>query len=180
MSLQYAILAALTSKPKTGYELSSKIEGSIAYFWNASHQQIYKELKSLDSAGWVSARDVSQTEKPDKKVYRMTSLGLKELKAWIAEEAETPPAKDALLIKIFAGHLVPARILIEVLNKSRAQRMARLKRYEEIERTYFSSPSSLPDDLRFQHLTLRRGIIFEKAWLNWCDETREYLKSRIH
>lgn len=178
MSLRYALLAALASKPRTGYELSRKVEGSIGFFWNATHQQIYKELKGLDSEGWVSAREVQQDEKPDKKVYKLTATGLRELKKWIGEKVELPPSKDALLIKIFAGHLVEPEVLLKVLEESIEERRARLATYREILKTYFSDPEAVSEPLQFQYLTLRQGILFEEAWLKWAGETRAFIVSK--
>lgn len=176
MSLKYAILAALSSQPRTGYELSKKIHGSIGFFWSATHQQIYKELKELDSEGWVSVRAVRQSEKPDKKIYRLSSRGVKELKKWIAEEAHFPAAKDALLIKIFAGHLVPPAVLMNVLEKAATHRKKRLKQFQEIMSAHFTELDSLSEAHQFQYLTLRRGILFEQAWLRWAEETRKFLQ----
>lgn len=179
MSTKHAILAAVSRKPQTGYELGKKIEGSIGFFWNATLQQIYRELGELESMGWLRHKDVKQNEKPDKKVYRITRAGISELKRWIGVEAELPPAKDALLIKIFAGHLVPTETLMKVLEQHRSKRLARLEQYIEIETRYFKNVNRLDDEESFQYLTLRRGIIFERAWLAWADETKELLKKRI-
>lgn len=178
MSLKHAILAAISSKPRTGYDLGKKIDGSIGFFWSATHQQIYKELKDLELEGWVTYRDIHQTEKPDKKIYRITTQGLKALKTWIREETVLPPTKDSLLIKIFAGKLVEPQILIEVLATQTRMRANRLKRYLEIEKEHFSKIDVLPEELQFQYLTLRRGIISERSWLDWAEETRSFLERR--
>src|SRR5580698_652678 len=101
MSLKHAILAALSSKPQTGYELGRKVEGSFGFFWAATHQQIYRELAALEDQKLVTHKDVRQTERPDKKVYRITRGGSKELGSWIAAASEPVPVKDPLLIKLF-------------------------------------------------------------------------------
>ena len=177
MSTKHAILAAISSKPQTGYQLGKKIEGSIGFFWSATLQQIYRELGELQAAGWLTHKDVEQAARPDKKVYRITRAGTDELKKWISLDADLPPAKDALLIKIFAGHLVPTETLIKVLERHYEKRTLRLKRYQEIEK-YFKSVEDLSDEASFQYLTVRRGITFERAWLAWGNETKDFLKSR--
>ncbi len=175
MSLKYAILAALVSKPRTGYELSSKIDSSIGFFWTATHQQIYKELGELSSMKWIRSRQVKQKERPDKKIYRVTSAGQNELAKWILEPPSQPPAKDELLIKIFAGYLVPTKQLMRIFENEIAKHTERLQRYLAIQNEHFANSEKLPDTLRFQYFTLRRGIHFEEGWLKWAVETMSAL-----
>ena len=47
MALGDAILACLTERPMTGYELAKTFDASIGFFWKANHQQIYRELTRL-------------------------------------------------------------------------------------------------------------------------------------
>lgn len=178
MSLKHAILAALSRKPQTGYELSREIEGSIGYFWNATHQQIYKKLHALEAEGWLGLREVEQSDKPDKKIYRVTAEGLKELREWIAQEAELPPAKDALLIKLFGAHLVAPEVMLAVFEMQYEKRATRLKRYLEIEKRHFKG-KKLSLEMQFEYLTVRRGIIFERAWAAWANESISVIRKRM-
>jgi hypothetical protein len=43
MSLPHALLTALVEHPCSGSELAERFDRSIGYFWNATHQQIYRE-----------------------------------------------------------------------------------------------------------------------------------------
>ncbi len=60
MSLTYAILSALISDPSSGYDLAKRfnasIEGSVGFFWNASFQQIYRELNRLEEKEWLQGK----------------------------------------------------------------------------------------------------------------------------
>jgi DNA-binding PadR family transcriptional regulator len=91
MSLKCAILATLSRHPKSGYEIAKGIEGGIGFFWNATHQQIYKELSNLENNGLVTHKEIEQTNAPTKKVYKLSAVGRKELRNWIADETEPPP-----------------------------------------------------------------------------------------
>jgi DNA-binding PadR family transcriptional regulator len=44
MSLKYAVLAALLEGEASGYELSKVFDVSLANFWAATPQQLYREL----------------------------------------------------------------------------------------------------------------------------------------
>src|SRR5207302_8547661 len=84
VALGDAILACLTERPMTGYELAKTFDTSIGFFWKADHQQIYRELSKLRDRGHVQAREVVQTGKPNKLVYTLTSEGRAALKHWAA------------------------------------------------------------------------------------------------
>ena len=53
MSLRFAILTSLTEREGSGIELARRFDRSIGYFWPATHQQIYRELDRLASAGLI-------------------------------------------------------------------------------------------------------------------------------
>src|SRR5690242_13621633 len=99
MALEHAILVSLTERAGSGYELARRFDRSIGYFWPATHQQIYRVLRRMDEAGWVTHTEVAQEGRPDKKVYRISDGGLAELTRWIAEPGEVAILRDALGVK---------------------------------------------------------------------------------
>src|ERR1700741_196937 len=80
MALGDAILACLTERPMTGYELAKTFDASIGFFWKADHQQIYRELSKLRDRGHVQALEGGQTVKPNKLVYTLGVDGKSALK----------------------------------------------------------------------------------------------------
>jgi DNA-binding PadR family transcriptional regulator len=56
MSLPHALLTALVEHPCSGSELAERFDRSIGYFWNATHQQIYRELAPLREEWMVRLR----------------------------------------------------------------------------------------------------------------------------
>ena len=55
MSLEHALLVSLRERPGTGIELARRFDRSIGFFWQATHQQIYRVLRRMEDDGWVSA-----------------------------------------------------------------------------------------------------------------------------
>ncbi|TAE96232.1 MAG: PadR family transcriptional regulator [Oscillatoriales cyanobacterium] len=155
MSLSYAILSVLVSAPSSGYDLAKRfnpsVEGSVGFFWSASFQQIYRELT-------------------DKRVYTVTGLGKQQLCQWIAESEEMAAIKDELLVKLYAGYLVSPQIIAAKLEAHRQQHQQRLTIYQQIKTQEFTNPQKLSNSLKFQYMTLLRGIHYETGWLAWCDE----------
>jgi DNA-binding PadR family transcriptional regulator len=180
MSLTYAILSALVGDPSSGYDLAKRfnpsVEGSVGFFWNASFQQIYRELNRLEEKDWLQAQSVQQESRPDKRIYSITPLGEQQLCQWISESEEMSPIKDELLVKLYVGHLVPRQTLLSKLENHRQQHQQRLAIYQEIKHQYFQDPQALSEALRFQYMTLLRGIHHETGWLSWCDEIIGLLK----
>ena len=66
MSLPHALLTSLAERPGSGSELAGRFDRSIGYFWQATHQQIYRELARLDvelSAVYRKAREAATDAK---------------------------------------------------------------------------------------------------------------------
>ena len=175
MALTHAILARLIDTPLSGYDIAQQFDGSVGYFWAASHQQIYRELSKLEQQGWIAGETVLQTGKPDKKLYRVTEIGKQQLKSWIASPSEASPIKDDLLVKIFAGYVAPQAIALELKRHQKAHQQ-RLAVYKAIEQKYFSNPQTLPETEKFKYLTLLNGISYETHWLAWIDRAIQLLK----
>jgi DNA-binding PadR family transcriptional regulator len=175
MSLSYAILASLTESECSGYDLAKRFDTSVGFFWSATHQQIYKELRKLQQLGWVEAEEVSQEGRPDKKVFSITHKGEENLREWIVQPSSISPTKEEILVKLFAGHLVPKETIIQQVRLQRHLHEEQLKVFRAIQGKYFQDISSCETALQLQYLTLRRGIRFEEDWIEWCDEVMNFL-----
>ncbi len=177
MSLAYALLVSLIQEPKSGYDLAKQFDGSVGFFWQATHQQIYRELTKLEQQGWIAAEAIAQEGRPDKKVFSVTSLGLSHLKTWLLQASNITPSKDEFLLKIYAGYLIPEEATIQKIKDHRQLHQQQLEIYQAIERNFFSSPQDCQREYRFAYLTLRRGINFEQSWIDWCNEALELLET---
>ncbi|MBW4614548.1 MAG: PadR family transcriptional regulator [Desmonostoc vinosum HA7617-LM4] len=179
MALAHAILAALVEAPCSGYDLAKRFNGSVDFFWSASHQQIYRELSKLENQGWISAETILQSGRPDKKLYKVTDLGEQELKEWIAQPCELAPMKEDLLVKIFAGHVAPKNVILQELERHQKAHLERLSTYKNLEQQYFQHPENLSESAQFQYLTLMNGISYEQSWLAWYEQAIALLSKTI-
>jgi len=82
MALSHAILATLLSGPVSGYKLTKRFNAAIGYFWQATHQQIYRELTSREEHGYVER--VPSSSPSTEKRYALTPQGRSVLTEWIA------------------------------------------------------------------------------------------------
>ncbi|MFF1793773.1 PadR family transcriptional regulator, partial [Kitasatospora sp. NPDC058263] len=88
MALEHAILVSLLEQPGSGYELARRFDRSIGRFWTATHQQIYRVLRRMEADGWISAEEVAQDGRPDKKVYSAATQRTGALAGWLREPVE--------------------------------------------------------------------------------------------
>ncbi len=179
MALAHAILAALVDASCSGYDLAKRFDGSVGFFWSASHQQIYRELSKLEDQEWISSESILQAGRPDKRLYSVTDLGEQHLKEWIAQPCEPTPIKDDLLVKIFAGHIVPNQIILAELEHHQKAHLEKLSTYKNLEQRYFQKPQELPETGKFQYLTLLNGIAYETHWLAWCEQVMKLLNQKV-
>ena len=176
MALGDAILACLTERPMTGYELAKTFDSSIGFFWKANHQQIYRELSRLRDRGHVQGREVVQSGKPNKLVYTLTAEGRTALKHWAARPSIPPSIKDDLLVRLCALDSVDIEPLRADLMARQEYHRDRSTRYERIIHKRFPhGATSLADTGKL--LGLRIGHRHERQVAEWCEEALDALSA---
>lgn len=173
MALEHAILVSLLEKPGSGYELARRFERSIGYFWTATHQQIYRVLKRMESDGWIDVREVAQQARPDKKEYSVTGVGRSVLSRWLHEPIEPESVRHELAVKIRGAAFDDPVALIHEVERHRQAHTDRLARYLAGELRDFTGPDApaTPDaGQELQHVVLRGGIAYERMTLAWLDD----------
>lgn len=179
MSLTYAILAILTDKPASGYDIAKRFDSSVGFFWQASHQQIYRELNKLETKNWILAETITQESRPNKKLYSLTEIGKVKIIEWIAKPGRVSPHKEEVLVKLFAGSLVTPKILLRELERHRNLHRRQLEIYKGIAQENFPQPHQLSFAHKCQYLTLRQGIRYEENYIGWCEEAMEFLETDL-
>lgn len=168
MSLRHAILTALLERSSSGLELTRRFDKSIRYFWSATHQQIYRELRILEDRELV--RSVPQPpSRGSRKAYEVLPAGRDELVRWLAMPESPRPIRDPLLLRLRAATVVGIGPLLEQMESHRREHERQRDEYLAIAERDFAHR---PDDevTRMQHLILRAGIRLEEFWLTWLDE----------
>lgn len=178
MSLEHAILVSLAEQSASGYDLARRFDKSLGFFWSASHQQIYRTLARMESAGLVSAQVQPGEGAPDRKVFTLTDDGRGELRAWTQSPSPTEGPRSAFAIKVRGMRHGDPDAVIEDIRRQRDDHAERLAYYERNAEKNFPDPDALSADDLPVHLVLRGGIRTERALLEWCDEMLETLTSQ--
>lgn len=178
MSLKHAILTLLETEEGSGYDLLKRFKSRLGYFWNASHQQIYAQLKTMREQGLLEYDLESQQDRPDRKVYRVTELGHQALLDWIEQPVKIDKVNDALLVKLYAGHLSDPRRLLEEVHQHKQVHERMLQTFLSLEQEYQALSPQQKSQYTLPYLTLRRGILGERAWLQWAEEVEAFLEKQ--
>lgn len=176
MSTPHAILIALLEKPSSGYDLARRFDRAIGYFWQATHQQIYRELGRMVAAGWVAvveegAVDAAATRK---KVYRVLPAGREEVERWVRETQLGVDDRNVFLLKLRADAVIGPLGLHEELPRLIDEARARLETYRAIEQRDFGAPE-LTRGQQLQYAILKAGIRTQESWLEWAEALRVLL-----
>lgn len=184
VALPHAILVSLCEQSGSGYELARRFDRSIGYFWAATHQQIYRTLRTMENEHWVRGTEVAQHGRPDKKVYTVSEAGRAELARWIAAPLVGRGSSVAdsrtrdLAVKIRgAGHGDIDTLRAQVVSL-RTERAELLDVYRGFEKSQFPNPDAVAGTALHQYLVLRGGIRAEESAIEWLDEVAAGLERR--
>ena len=178
VALGDAILACLTERPMTGYELAKTFDSSIGFFWKADHQQIYRELSKLRDRGHIEGREVVQSGKPNKMVYTLTSEGKAALRHWAARPSSPASIKDDLLVRLYALDSIDIEPLRDDLMARLEYHRDRFARFERILNKRFPDGTASPADTG-KLLGLRIGLRYERTVAEWCEEAIDALSAIV-
>ncbi|NEC68131.1 PadR family transcriptional regulator [Streptomyces sp. SID9727] len=184
MSLKYAVLAALLEGEASGYDLAKVFDVSVANFWSATPQQLYRDLDRLAEDGLIEARVVEQVRRPNKRLFTLTQAGRDTLGAFTAEAPRPTAIRDELLVMIQAVDVGdPGAVRASVEERMEWAR-AKLARYERLRLRLLDGRDEAAflaeTDRVGPYLTLMRGRSFEEENLCWCGRVLEVLELRSH
>ena len=169
MALEHALLVALSERPASGLELTRRFEKSLGFFWNATHQQIYRVLARMEADGWVTVEVVEQEGRPDKRVHTPSSEGRRVLADWLATPMPMEAFRSEVAVKLRGASYGDRATLTRNLLDLRADHATRLAHYEKLERE-FPDTASLDEAGLDQWLVLRGGLRMERFWIDWITD----------
>jgi DNA-binding PadR family transcriptional regulator len=179
-TITYAVLGFLARWGATsGYDLKLWFERGMGNVWEATHSQIYNELRRLQRNGWADMETEEQESRPDRKVYRITKAGRAALAEWLKRPADTPRIHDELALKTVLGGVAPKGALLSVLQAATQAHQQRLAELQEEQRAHGdpndkslwqeSIKTNNPRD-PYVGLVVELGIEFEEMYLRWLHD----------
>jgi len=101
-STEYALLGALMTGPKHGYEIMQFLGAALGSTWHIGTSQLYALLRRLEGDNLLGSSLETQDTRPSKRVFSLTPAGEKRFLDWL--QAPTEHVRDLrieFLAKIF-------------------------------------------------------------------------------
>lgn len=171
MSIEHSILAVISFKPSSGYDIKAEFEHEAAgLFWGMSYGSIYPKLKQLEESGLIEALE-NNPQGRRRILYDLTPKGWKELDDWLLKNPEYPVVKDELFMKIAAWHedMEPNRLInhLESRREKSLEILNFVKNWPENGSSYVSGIGKLA----IEHAKLRL-----ESEINWIEKTISILE----
>jgi DNA-binding PadR family transcriptional regulator len=172
---QEVALAMLAKEPSHGYELRSRLRDALGPLGEAMNPgQIYVTLTRLERAGLVaSERTDGIADRPDRKVYALTSAGHARVTEWLAEVSWPKPDLAEFHLKLVAA---AAAGLADPLAVVDGQRRELLRRLRDAQRAALAEPDGSNAALLLEGIVLR--LQADLHWLEACEQRWTKRRSR--
>jgi DNA-binding PadR family transcriptional regulator len=182
MSVRDAVLAALLEGESSGYDLAKRFDASVANFWMATPQQLYRELERLAEQGLIQARIVHQERRPNKRMYSLTEAGYHAIEQFTSRAPKPSVIRDELAVKVMAVDVGNAQAVRDFTVERLRWATAKLQRYERMRARMLDGLDE--DEYLAQakrvgpYLTLMRGISFEQENIRWSERVLTIIEQR--
>jgi len=181
MVLKNAVLSLLTFRAMSGYDLKKMLDSTIGHIWSTTQSHIYKVLHELESTGLVTAKEIEQRGRPNRKLYTITSKGEKELQQWWTTPLECDPVREAWLIQIYFAHLLKNEQITHLFEAKLQELEERLATCEE-QKPYSSDTTPPFTDLldermhELRQMTIDFGKAYYQFQINWHKKALDRIK----
>jgi DNA-binding PadR family transcriptional regulator len=165
---QEVVLALLAKEPSHGYQLRARLRDALGPLGDAMNDgQIYVTLARLEKAGQVTVeRAAGMPDRPDRKMYALTSVGQHRVAEWLAEVSWPKPDLAEFHLKLLAAaaaHLADPVAIVD------AQRRELLRRLRDAQRVAMAEPRGSDAALLLEGIVLR--LQADLRWLEACERT---------
>ncbi|AXQ22540.1 PadR family transcriptional regulator [Acinetobacter wuhouensis] len=175
MSLAHVLLTSLIEKPSTGIDLGRRFDRSMGFFWNATHQQIYRELNGMLQKGWISTIE-EESENSRKKTYQVEQLGRTELADWMVKQSPPAQLREELMVRLRAEAQFGGNTVLPELERHLELHQEKLKVYQSIFAKDFQHEDDTDRTLFIHKMILQLGINLEMGWIDWLETIIPQLK----
>jgi len=158
-STEYALLGALMSGSKHGYEILQFINTALGSTWYVGTSPLYVLLKRLERDGLLHSSVETQDTRPSKRVFKLTSKGKKVFLNWLHSPTEhVRDLRIEFLGKIFFFQYLSLDGGSELI-KNQVQVLKQIKKRIEQRKT--------KEKDAFKKLVFESKMATVEAWLQW-------------
>lgn len=180
MSIEYAILALLSWKSFSGYDLKKVIAESDVYYWSGNNNQIYNSLVALHKAGLVEQEVQVQESLPAKKIYTITGRGQAALNNWVRAAPALPEFRSTFLVQLAWADRLSAEELDGLLGQYEEEIGIQLRMQAARARSEApEAPNRSPRErYLWQQVRQHQQTVYQNEW-DWVRGLRADLSKRF-
>ncbi len=175
MSLRHVLLVYLGTGAASGYDIVKGFQHTYGYLWNASFQQIYRDLAKLHTDGLIDCEIVENAPRPPRKVYQLNAKGYEAMQDWLAAPLKLPHVNSALLVKLASIHLLDRNVFVQEFEQHKLAYQQTLSDVYRMQAVFLSLPPTVLEKFEGIYLTLKHGIGQIERWLEWAKEVDVFL-----
>lgn len=149
----YGLLALLSLRPWSSYELTKQARRSLRYVWPSSEAHLYREQQRLVRLGWAEVREEA-TGARRRRTYRITRGGRRELQTWLTERPPPPVLEMETLLRVFFGDQGTPADLVRSLETTAADSRAIIAELAAFAGGYLEDGGPFPARLHLIALTM--------------------------
>jgi DNA-binding PadR family transcriptional regulator len=158
------LLALLAGEASHGYQLRARLALAIGPLAGALNDgQVYVTLNRLEKAGLVTSERVGQAEKPDRRVYELTTAGRDQVTGWLEDTSWPKPAPAEFHLKLVAAAAAGLADPVGIVDR---QRRALLVGLAQAQRAALAEPDASVAALLLEGVVLR--LQADLRWLEAC------------
>lgn len=167
-STSYALLALLSVRSWTTYELAQQVHRSLRWFSPRAERRLYDEPKKLAAAGLVVVEE-KYVGKRRSRHYTITDEGRAALADWLSEAPAARTTDFEGMVKVFFADAGDRDQLLVTLRRIEEESLARVADLRDLA----GGPTNFPQRRHLQALALRAMLGEEERvlmWARWAQE----------
>ncbi|MER5182534.1 PadR family transcriptional regulator [Streptomyces sp. NPDC002896] len=177
-----AILQLLTRNTMSGYDLKKRFHSSIGNGWHAYDTQIYRELKQLETHGFITGRVAPGVSGPQRRLYSISEKGLSSVTEWLTSSMDLDRIKDEVGLRTCTADLFPGESFEEFVH-SVADQWEKSLQHQRISlqvltEQYGGGPETSDDTVFGRQLAIEMMILTTEARLEWTRRALRVLRRR--
>jgi DNA-binding PadR family transcriptional regulator len=134
--LQHAVLALLAEGPSYGWDLRASFDRAVGPQWGLNVGHLYQVLDRLRREGLATTQVQSQSLRPDRTVFQITTAGRAELDSWLSSPVNrTRGYRDDFFLKLMAAARRDPDTLARVIHLQRQRYLQELRSLAELRAT---------------------------------------------
>ncbi|GAA1509366.1 PadR family transcriptional regulator [Streptomyces albidochromogenes] len=168
--MRLPLLALLARGPAHGYELKQGLEQLLGSAYPQPNVgQIYVTLGRLEKSGLIEGEEIAQSNRPNKKIYRLTDAGREALHVWFEDPTDEPRVRDEFFMKLALAPASGMADQITLINKQRRQYLNTLRDLSKL-------AAAEDRDNRISQLLIEGAMLHLQADLDWLERCQEELE----